>query len=126
MAIAIAGNGRNAHARNNFAKTLFDCSAVALRSARLEAFSLLKRKIGKYCARARRHQQSHVMGVNHLSGLNDKRDVMSARFDHRLPGCRQSQQCRQRRMIGVNASVGQNNETGIFRRRQLCVFLQAF
>src|SRR6185369_10950915 len=64
------------------------------------------------------------MSINHLPSLDYQRDIVRPELDHRLPGCRQSQQRRQSCMLRIYPTVGQANEAGFCGARFSYIVLQ--
>ena len=110
MAVAIARQRRNAHARQNFAQPRVDRGAHALRAARLQRFRKLIRQIRHHGAGAGRHQQRHVMRIENLRRLYNQRHVPQSFAHHRLPYRRGRQQRRKRRALAADAAIRKEEE----------------
>jgi hypothetical protein len=105
MAVAIARQRRNAHARQNFAQPRVDRGTHALRVARLQRFRKLIRKIRHHGVGAGRHQQRHMMRIENLRRLHNQRHVPQSIAHHRLPHRRGGQQRRQHRALAADAAI---------------------
>ena len=68
MAIAIARDRGNSHAREHFAQAGFDRDAIFRRAARLQVLREFHREIREHGARAHGDQQRDVMRFDHLAG----------------------------------------------------------
>ncbi len=87
LAVAIAGDGRNPHARHYLPQTLFYRETICSDAIGTQSRRLLESSIGQYCAGASGDQQSNMMRVDDLPRFDDQGHVPVSRLHHRLPDC---------------------------------------
>src|SRR6267378_2400855 len=110
MAVAITGQGGDAHAGENLSQTGIDGCTGFSRAARFKGFRKLVRKIGHDGAGAGGHKQGDVMGVKNLGRFDNQGHVPQAFADHRFPYRRGGKEGGQRRAVGTNRAIGKEEE----------------
>ncbi len=111
MAVAITGQGGDAHAREDFAQTGIDSCVGPFRAARFERLRKLISKVRHDGARADRNQERHMMGVKDLRRLDNERHIPQAFANHGLPHCGCGEERRQGRANGINRAIGKEEES---------------
>ena len=111
MAVAIAGQRGNAHAGKNFAQAGVHRDAHLFRTAGLERFGELVRKIRYDGSGSGGDEQGDMMRVKYLSGFDDQRHIPKAFLDHRFPDGSGRKQSRQRSATLVNPSIAEEEES---------------
>src|SRR4029077_18546623 len=110
MAVAITGQGRDAHAGENFSESGINGGAGFFRAARFEGFRKLIRKIGHDGAGAGGHKKSDMMSVKDLRRLDNERHVRQAFANHGFPDGRGGKERGQRRAGRTNRAIGKEEE----------------
>ena len=111
LAVAIARDGRHAHARENFAQASVYGGAHAFGSASFQRFRELISQIRQYRARSRGHQQRHVMRVKNLRGFHHQRHIPQSFAHHRFPDSGRSEQRRQAGAVLADSAIGKEEES---------------
>ncbi len=111
MAVAVACQCRDSHARQHFAQTRMDSCTRLFCAAGLERLRKLVREVWQHRARSGSHEQGHVMRVKHLRRLDDQRHVPQSLAHHGFPHCRRRQQRRQRRARCRDGAIGKEEES---------------
>ncbi len=110
MAIAIAREGGNAHAGENFSKPGRDCGTHAVCAAGLDGLGKVVGQIGHDSAGASSDEQGDVMRVKHLRGLDDEWQVPQALANHRFPNGGSGQKRGKRAIFRIDAAIGKEEE----------------
>src|SRR5579863_3348369 len=85
LAVAIAGNSRNAHPRYYLPQALFHRETICSHTVEARLRRLLQRGIGQDCTGSSSDQQRDMMRVDDLPGFDDQGHIPMSRLHHRSP-----------------------------------------
>ena len=115
LSIAITGDGRNSHPRQNFLQAGIDAPAIIGRPLGLMLVSKPHSQKRKNRSCAHGQQERDMMRIESLRGLHDKRHSVVAGVDHRFPDRRRRQQHRKRGLGFAHLAIAEQNKRPAFR-----------
>ena len=110
MAVAIARQGGNAHAGENFAKARGDRDAHAVCPTGFEGLGKFVGEVRHNSAGAGSDEKRYVMRVEDLRGFDDERYIPQTFAHHRFPDGGGSQQRGESGIFRVEAAIGKEEE----------------
>ena len=110
MAVAIAGEGGDTHARKNFSQAGVHGGAGFFGAAGFEGLGKFIGEIGDDGAGASGDEESDVVGVKDLGGFDDQWNVPEAFAHHGFPDGGGGEERRERRAIGADGAIRKEEE----------------